>query len=201
MSQLQEAAKPILIPFLQGRWTTLGKNEQTIIAAWATMFTMVIEYAHEETIAVTQEERSFLKEHRRPPQGWHVWLGRFLGSRRQGTFWHRSLGLNVPQPPDGVTVKGNTQITIFAAGNLFVQTFSSTAPGLKIGPVRNAARSFGLQRIWPVRYFALRQPAGLISDFNFWPLMAATTAALVGKDEAAEIDKPLSVPSNPHFPF
>jgi hypothetical protein len=57
MNGLQKRARPFLEPRIQNDWSEpLAEIGQAAIAAWATMFTMVVEQADPPTIAISQEE-------------------------------------------------------------------------------------------------------------------------------------------------
>ena len=82
MSKLQELAKPILAPLIIGNWTDLDVISQKTLSAWATMFVMVYEWADEETLASTQDERTYFKSNRTPPNHWMIWMGRYTGKKQ-----------------------------------------------------------------------------------------------------------------------
>jgi hypothetical protein len=67
MSELQGKAKPFLLLLMEGRWTGITREAQAAIAAWATMFTMVCEFADMTTQAVTQSERDEFMLTKQPP--------------------------------------------------------------------------------------------------------------------------------------
>jgi hypothetical protein len=71
MGGIQSAAKPLLIPLIEGRRTTLGSSAQKAIAAWCAMATMTGEYLSFDTtaIAITQSEKigSAFTRHRQKP--------------------------------------------------------------------------------------------------------------------------------------
>jgi hypothetical protein len=57
MSRLQQSAKPLIVPLLTGQWPHLGAAEQQTLAAWAAMFTMVVELLDPQTNAHTFADR------------------------------------------------------------------------------------------------------------------------------------------------
>jgi hypothetical protein len=80
MSRIQDQVKPILLPMLHGRWPTeISRWDRRILAAWATMFTMVIEFADPATQATTFPDREKFRLNPEPPAGWHVWVGLHSG--------------------------------------------------------------------------------------------------------------------------
>src|SRR5690606_9354269 len=69
-SRLQEAAKPRLVPLITGGWREISPGDQKILAAWAVMFTMVLELAHDETNTHTLEQRREFSLKLAPPKNW-----------------------------------------------------------------------------------------------------------------------------------
>lgn len=171
MSSLQNHAKRVLVPMISGQWPTMCDEDQTLLSAWCTMFTMVVEFADLPTLVSTAEERSFLRMNRQPPNNWVVWIGRLKGHRWSGTFNHFGL-------PDRWTISALssrlpitepelvTQTTAFGVGELFVFTLSTRDPEFRLSAEGFAERR-GVQVIWPrsdVR--RLSQPDRILDDFT-----------------------------------
>jgi hypothetical protein len=74
LSQVQNAAKPLVLTLLKGQKTELDNDAQVRLAAWCTMATMTDEYISRDAraVALTQAHRDWLMQHRAPPPGWHV---------------------------------------------------------------------------------------------------------------------------------
>lgn len=117
MSNLQRAAKPILVPLIEGNWHLLAEASCEILAAWVAMTTAVLEFADETTIAVTAEDRRYLRRETRLPPRWAVWVGRYEGQKHHHSFWHRALGLPTTSAlPDNY----NGQLTVIIVGKLLI---------------------------------------------------------------------------------
>lgn len=191
MSGLQNKAKPILIPMLTGRLPCLSSAHQEAIAAWAAMFTMVYEFADRRTMVVSQEARQRFKENQKVPRNWMVWIGQFKGGAKDGAAWHRGYRLFSEQEQQNYTgeifkrdPQMDTQTTVFAAGGIIVQTFSTNrseiysalAPGL-----RSAGAVLGLKRIWPtLRTNGVRGRlrTRIFGDSDFTRIVDVTTRAI-----------------------
>jgi hypothetical protein len=67
LSQIQERAKPYLIPLIQGQPTALGPDGQRALAAWCAMATMTGEYIDRDPTAidVSQADRDCTRRPRR----------------------------------------------------------------------------------------------------------------------------------------
>jgi len=88
MSRLQQKAKPIMLPLINDEWRELDVDSQRILAAWITMFTMVIEFAHPMTAGVTAEHRRLFLNNQQPLPTWLIYFGTFQGKDWSGDFNH-----------------------------------------------------------------------------------------------------------------
>jgi hypothetical protein len=59
MSSLQEAAKPVLVPLIEGRRCVLAEDRQRAVAAWAAMAITCAEYFQPQRTAVSVVARRF----------------------------------------------------------------------------------------------------------------------------------------------
>lgn len=75
MSRLQETTKPSLVPLPIGSPATLHKRDLRLLSAWIAMATMIAEFDPTATVAISQEERTFLRMNPRPPSHWRIWIG------------------------------------------------------------------------------------------------------------------------------
>lgn len=176
MSRLQERTKPILVPLLKGEWAPLTKQDQKTLAAWATMFTMVLEFADPNTLVTPPEQRDQFRLTQEPPQGWAVWVGDYEGVLWRGVFNH--FGWRVapvflrPGTPPAVALdaKFDAQSTAIAPGRLFLMTFSTTYAHVKVNE-RAFAERFGVRVLWPNADVAVVRPDKVLDD------IAADTAS------------------------
>jgi hypothetical protein len=157
MSKLQAAGKKLLVPMVRGEWPEFNAYEQRLIATWAIMATMVLEFSNPPTVAVPADERDWFRLNLEPPAGWAVWLGRYDGTKRGFNHWacgvHRT---SLPLPTD-LPHNCNTQYTAIILGKLILMTFSTTAAHLIEDHHALAARH-GLRLIWPANAGELVRP-------------------------------------------
>ena len=173
MSRIQNAAKPYLVPLIQGRRVTLNAAAQRALAAWCAMVTMTGDYLPRDpsAIAISQTERDWLRDDGTPPQNWKIWIGDY---RRQKGIWdHYVVSIlgakDVPKlAPDG-SAAPNTQSTSFVVGNLFVHAISSTGDRDLISrwvwPL-GSRFSIHLPQIFPVKESWIIWPPQSLSDFE-----------------------------------
>jgi hypothetical protein len=172
MSRLQDQVKPLLLPMLEGRWPELNSPwDRRILAAWATMFTMVIEFADDGTQATSFAEREYLRLALEPPKGWYVWIG-----LHEGPLWtvgYKHLAWNRPidtgtNDPRALAValasnKKEVQCTGWVVGPVFFQTISSSQPGFKVDELAFAKRH-GLRVVWPSDNLPVERPINMLDD-------------------------------------
>lgn len=148
MGALQEAVKPILAPLVQDTWGPLDQYSLEVLARWATMFTMVVEYADPKTATVPQTHRDLLRTGASPLDGWYIWIGRHdPGTEHPAYFNHfgwKGVDLSTGEVHDYF------QTATFTVGRLLIHTFmvASPNPGLFVKH-EQFARLFDLRTIWP----------------------------------------------------
>ena len=178
MSLLQSKSKPVLTTLINGDWPALGPDERTILAAWCTMFTMVVEHADPRTLTSTFAERAELRAERHPPPNWTVWIGRSLpGDIWNGAWNHFGGGARgYLDPNTGVThriARNDTQSTAAIVNCLYFQTFSTTSEARKLDAEAFALRH-GLAVLWPM---GTASPASLARPQTVLDRFAADSAS------------------------
>ena len=183
MSLLQRDTIPILKPLLTGQRKAMTPKDQAILASWAAMFTMVYEYAEERLIAATQDDRNYLMSSKKAPSHWMIWYGSFNEATLNAETCHRAWKLQ-SGPVGEVTVSPNydVQTTIFAAGRVVFQTFSSAVilPDRCASVLRQTASRFKLRRIWPSSTITGRiaNPTSYIGDEHLPQIVDHVTNAI-----------------------
>ena len=155
MSQLQEKAKPHLIPMLTGSSASFYRAEQTILAAWITMFVMTAEHLDTDGGVITQKERTWLKNRQRPPANWRIWIGKYEQPATTKRWMHAKLNVVEDKPEfiaRGIPEVSYAQASTILLGNqLIIHVMSSpvmtkTVRRWQILPAADPA----MQQIWPV---------------------------------------------------
>lgn len=77
MSQVQERAKPYLVPLIEGRTCELPRQARTALSRWAALFSTVQEQMYADLVSVSGAEREWIKSRSTAPKNWLIWLGRF----------------------------------------------------------------------------------------------------------------------------
>ena len=151
MSGIEDDAKPILIPMLEGRSITLLKNSRITLATWIALKVMVSESIESSDAVINQDERSEFKVARTIPRRLRIWLGTHDLPEWYTGYWHQTLlayfGKRPPEaPPDGAFK--NVQTTAIGIGHILTLSFATTLRELDINPISRITKS---RRLWPLR--------------------------------------------------
>ncbi|MGE0610743.1 MAG: hypothetical protein AB7O70_00205 [Hyphomicrobiales bacterium] len=151
MSQLQNDSKDFLVPLLLGQNVSLHRRAQTLIATWATMFTMVAERfdTNQKMISIPNQQLLTFKRIKRPPKGWKIWVAP-TSVESNGTFSRSTVPVSANDKMPEKDADGrdlpNTQTTTLRIGKLLIHTFSS----VHAGTVKRKSLS-GVTQIWPIK--------------------------------------------------
>lgn len=151
MSQLQKQAKPLIGQLVRGEWPQMGPAERRLVAAWCTMFTLVLEMADPARCVTTQAKREAFAKNQRPLPRWAVYVGWMVpGDVWNGGFVHwavpRITLMNGGEIQETITI--NQQFTAAVADRLYIQTWSDDWDQPEVDH-RELARLAGLSLIWP----------------------------------------------------
>jgi hypothetical protein len=126
-NEIEEAAKPILIPLIAGRDGTLIRHMQRVLATWAVKTTMTAEHINKGKAVVHQSERTWLKDNLSPPAGWFVYAAPYSGTkwRDLGIFQHTSK-LEIPTGDHSAPTEHNIGLTFMGLGRLFFLVHHTT---------------------------------------------------------------------------
>ncbi len=172
MSQLQERAKPHLIPLFDARAIALTEEAQAAVSTWIAMGVMTAEYSDNERslVGVSPGEREMLMNRHLPPHGWRIWIGRVESAPTRMRWIHSAFPiLDADELPATVSEddrRPNGQTTSFVVGKLFFFTVSTPFPGLMDGwDWRTARRARSrLEPIWPIKYPVIYWPPPSLSS-------------------------------------
>jgi len=167
MSQLQEKAKPSLLPLITGQPIRLNADDQLRIAFWCAMSAMNAEFLSANQTAISADDRRSLKNGRLSPDTWKIWIGHYQRGDWVGAWAHNMMRVEsgeVAEPtPDGHPAP-NTQTTTLVVGQLYAHIFSSVFPEV-VRPVNLGNRGSRLQiQIWPVADEAIWPPPETMTD-------------------------------------
>jgi hypothetical protein len=186
MSRLQQAAKPHLIPYIEGRWARPNRIARKLISSWATMFAMVVEFGDEPSAVVPPIERQVFMRDLRPPIGACVWAGRLAGDL---PYWFHRRVLRLTLDPNEEVGRPNAQLTTITLGHLLLQVYLTTSDLRPFDPVQRSVEH-GLSRSGPwtsrfqdvtrCRSETRTQSVTLLTGISTMPYCAAWPHLIVG---------------------
>lgn len=146
MSRLQQAAKPHLIPYIEGDWRPFSTATREVISSWATMFAMVVKFADEPRAVVPPIERQIFMRDQRPTIGAKILVGPLAGDL---PYWFHQRTWRVTLNPDEVFFRPNARLTTIVMGHLLLQVYLTTSD---LEPFDAAERCIeqGLVPVWPL---------------------------------------------------
>jgi hypothetical protein len=172
MKRIEDAAKPIMTPLIQGKETRLQPHEQRIVATWAILKAMVSEYdtlRKDMPAIVHHAQRKYLMRHSLPPKrGWGVWIGDFERKDWIPEWVSRPLLL---LPENVAARRSSRKATYFnsnsitqVVGKLLIVVIHSPMPDL-VPRWRFITPEGGtLFRIWPSNDISIKWPGKALSD-------------------------------------
>jgi hypothetical protein len=147
MEQIEEDARPFLIPMLEDRETELRPEDQRAVAHWATLKLLVGHLGHpaeKQSIPAARFRQFFID--RSLPVGARVWLGRYDGSGTWPTHY-RYLELFVSENGGTEPELSNGYLASFSVGHL---AFFYWGHELPQGPLPDVSRVTAyLTSVWP----------------------------------------------------
>lgn len=128
MSDLEQAAKPLLVPMIEGRGRALHRDGQRTVATWAVKTAMMFEFTHTEILVVPQEHHHHVARHREPPPQSIVSLAAYDAGRFDA--YYRQHPLRVAGTGAGaVDAEGhNGYVATLGISHLVLQVFGHTVP-------------------------------------------------------------------------
>ena len=157
MSDLENTAKPLLVPIILGEAPHLSEQDQTTISLWAAKTAMMLQLMHPMAIrGIPAAHYQYVYEHREAPSPMRVWL-----SAASSHFYrtaHYTRGYRLPgavppwlQPPPGEPTPPNAYTSVMVIGRLVISLLGwtildgdfSVAPEDPWAPARRC--------IWPPR--------------------------------------------------
>jgi hypothetical protein len=157
MSDIEGAAKPIVIPLIQGKQVELDTTSQATLGTWACMKAILAGYTHRPPLTIPQDWRSQLYENRAPPvDGWVVLITAYRGRHPALFASHR---LELLRGDDHEPAPDNEGILLsFVVGYLALKVI-----GVRRRGVSNSGTPF--TQVWPTSPLVLLwPPSAHVSD-------------------------------------
>lgn len=151
MGRLEERAKPILLPLIQGDVGELDAGNQEILAQWLILKTMICEQNRKNEVVFTGQQRREFMDRGCIPQQVRILIGRNSPGRWLSAFNRSSAYLL--WSPDAkpvshvMTADKNVQTTAIGIGQLFSYVVVSNSAGFDLGSLFTFSDK--LIQLWP----------------------------------------------------
>lgn len=156
MSRVVDRAKPLVEQMILGKAFELNRREQTELAAWIGITTIMQEFANRHGAhAISPEDRAVLMTTEAPPLSWSIWTARY-SDKWWAPMGHYHLPMSFSKRPtdnESNPPSGELQLTTFTLGELLVHVFTSTRAEMietyrtYIGGASNPVK---LPQLWPI---------------------------------------------------
>jgi hypothetical protein len=171
MRALEDKARPILVPLIEGNETRLMASDQGIIAAWAALKAMVVEYDRIANVTTNHVWRKYMRINSlAPPRGWGIWIGHYDRKDWRPEWISHPLrildGKNAKCGAGKPVTRFNSQSTTQVIGKLFIQIIRCPVVGVVEGWRFAAPHSGTLFRIWPPNGYSIVWPGLPMTDID-----------------------------------
>jgi hypothetical protein len=170
MRELENAARPILIPLIRGDEASrfIGQKEQRVLSAWIALKAIIQEHAPRgDVISHHTQLRRLWKKHLAPENTWRIWLGRYQDKTPE-TLWGTYPMLVVPNSVARrrktlAATCYNSQAMTYVIGKLFVHLMRSPYQRLIRDWCYDPVVAVKLRRIWPASGYDVAWPPDPLS--------------------------------------
>ncbi|MEA1673977.1 MULTISPECIES: hypothetical protein [Nitrospirillum] len=171
MKNIEDRAKPIMIPLMQGQSLRIAPDAQSVIAGWAAVKATVAEHISIGDVTTSQAERDLLRQTGLPPHhGWAVWIGHY-----ERSAWQAYLGSNaflyLPGPENAHLLgtsptEYNGQASFQILKNLFIYVMRCRDLEFVERWRFDVTASRFLRKIWPPSNLSIKWPPPIMSDVD-----------------------------------
>jgi hypothetical protein len=207
-SKLEERVEPILTPMIRGEAKTLTASEMELISAWFVLKVMVSEYlvpaGYRERRFFELDQGRHLRATLRPPEGIHIWIGRYVGSRAQaGWIMDRSSAREISVAPRAASLWHSVTYSI---GQVLLHLFAASRPvlvddlrdGEQVDTVGVDYRFDWAPGDWPACLIPIWEPPS--GSVGWPPPKAFDDKAFVYLADRWNVQQPPSMDSPPEIP-
>jgi hypothetical protein len=153
MHELEDAARPILLPLMAGRTRGLASSEQEVIAVWAIKTALMCEFTHPRSRGASEEHFRFIYESLKPTPSSQVWLSHYIGPKELG-YNHRDLRM---EPEDRATPSKKGYLAAFILNRLVLYVMDvQGVEGVRTDLSKHAERA--VLQVQPVKWVYPRWP-------------------------------------------
>src|SRR5439155_24763123 len=119
MKGIVDRSKPFAERMIQGLPVCLNRQNQTDVAAWITLASIMAEFTDPRTQAIPPADRKLIMANRSPPPSWTVAIGRYCGEGWDPiAYRHWGSHFGTITPPSNNTEPQSFHVTTYTLGCL-----------------------------------------------------------------------------------
>ena len=168
-THIEEKTAPILRKLVQGEELRLTERDQTILATWITLKSIISEYDAGGFVTTHHTQRKRLMNKNIPPtRGWGIWIGESL-KRKDALLWHDTAFHISPKSladldTDALPTHYNGHSTTQIINKLFIQTVRIPEHSFIQRWQFNLPNRGSLFRIWPPTKVSIKWPGRSLTE-------------------------------------
>lgn len=166
MNDLENQARPFLIPMIRGHGKHLHQTGQELVASWCVKTALAVHLTTAEKAAPVEHYREIARTHRPPSDTW-VWLAAYDGG--QNIARHHSTALELEA--ESFTAYGYA--TTLAVGHFAFQVAGYSGAEEEVTFAEGPAGGQAKLRIWPYTGRTVIWPPRLVLDQTSFDAFAA----------------------------
>ena len=167
--EIEDKARPILIPLMKGESFRISPTQQHKLAAWIALKCMISEFDVGSYVTTHHSQRKrMLRTHKPPEKGWGIWIGNCNRENPRPAWSSMAFSvkpnpkknLDLNKPPTHYNSHASTQVI----NKLFIQVIRMPEFGFISTWHFKLPDGGVLFRIWPPAQFSINWPARALSD-------------------------------------
>jgi hypothetical protein len=166
MNQLEQLARPLLTPLIQGDPVALDHEQTSVIARWAALKCMVVEHTDQQGSITPRADKVAFRDSALIPPYFRIYLASHKCSSRVGSTRHThclSLNGTAPNPPlEGTT--HNIQTLTFILGSVFIHINCARIADFELERSVLIPSLYRTSRIWPLDHYEMIWPRAPMFD-------------------------------------
>jgi len=152
LSGSEQRAFALLKPAILGKDYSFDADSSADLALTLATMAVMIDLTDLETSAISQAERSFIFENRRPPANWFIYIGKT--HEEEWLTRYRHHGANLEYVEESKVRKESYHVCTVGMGKMIFHVTSVPTRLINIDSIEYA-KKFGIGRIFPPREFGI----------------------------------------------
>ena len=157
MSEIEERAKPILLPIILGQNVNIDEARRRRLVDWITLKVLVADHDRKGPHVAHKNVLDAFRQSRRIPEDLRIWIAHHNAFEWAAGYWARAVTVSAEPVLPITGLRKNIQTTAFGIGHLFSLTYLSAFPLIGI----DVANEY-VARLWPSDGESIKWPCPLL---------------------------------------